>query len=56
MNWHRVAQALEDDARGIRQRAEAAFAGDFQTQQEMRTRASLLESLSRALHAGADEG
>lgn len=52
INWESVAKYLKHDAEGIRQRAQSAFSSDLQTQQEMRTRASLLESFAEAINFG----
>lgn len=52
MNWNIVAHHLNVDAKEIRSRALSAFPNDLAVQQEMRTRAAILESLARALWAG----
>lgn len=54
MNWAKVAQHLNKDAELIRERAVGGFPHDFETQKEMRTRASILESLALAIWEGLD--
>lgn len=52
INWDLVAHHLNVDAKGIRSNALSGFPNDFATQQEMRTRACILESLANALWHG----
>lgn len=54
MKWAKVARHLNKDADLIRERAQAAFPNDTATQQEMRTRAAILESLALAIWSGLD--
>ncbi len=49
IKWDKVAASLAKDAEDIRWRSSAV---DIDTAKEMRTRAALLESMSRALYAG----
>ncbi len=55
MNWQKVAEHLKVEAACIRENAIMGFPNDLRVQQEMRTRAALLESLSRAILAGLED-
>ncbi len=55
MNWQKVAEHLKVEAACIRENAIIGFPNDLKVQQEMRTRASLLEAFSRAILAGLED-
>jgi hypothetical protein len=54
ISWNLVAHHLNVDAKEIRNRAMSAFPNDLATQREMRTRAAILESFSKAIWAGLE--
>ncbi len=55
MNWQKVTEHLKVEAAYIRENAIMGFPNDLRVQQEMRTRASLLEALSRAILNGLED-
>lgn len=52
MDWDKVAKRLASEAARLRRDAPTAFPNDMQTQQEMRTRASIFETFADALWDG----
>jgi hypothetical protein len=53
MDWHKVADRLNDEADVLRANAPAGFPNDFVTQREMLTRAAIYTALADAFRAGA---
>jgi hypothetical protein len=54
MDWDKVADVLEDEAKRLRLDAVGGFPNDFDTQKEMRTRASIFEVFGKALRYGLE--
>jgi hypothetical protein len=52
MDWEKVADHLSGEAGRLWRDGPSAFPNDFQTQEEMRTRAAIFQTFADAIRAG----
>jgi hypothetical protein len=52
MDWDKVAKRLASEAGRLRRDSSIVFPNDFETQKEMRTRASIFETFADAIWDG----